>query len=109
MHSKCQEFNTIRAHNRGDGKLLPCQVSLRMNQREDSLRDPIQQALHREQLAEYIAAGHYYTRLLIARHQALVAQAKAERAEARRQHRRKWAWLYLLGIVMLAVELRSLR
>jgi len=39
----------------------------------------------------------------------LAAQAKAERAEARRQHRRKWAWLYLLGIVILAVELRSLR
>jgi len=80
-----------------------------MNQQENSPTDPIQQALHREQLAEHIAAGHYYTRLLIAHHQMLVAQAKAERAEARRQHRRKWAWLYLLGIVILTIVLHSSR
>ena len=89
--------------------MLPDQISLGMNQREHSLSDPIQRALQREQLAEYIAEAHHYTRLLIAQRQALAAQAKAERAEARRQHRRKWAWLYLLGIVILAVELRSLR
>ena len=80
-----------------------------MNQQENSPTDPIQQALHREQLAEHISAGHYYTRLLIAHHQMLVAQAKAERAEARRQHRRKWAWLYLLGIVILTIVLHSSR
>jgi hypothetical protein len=34
-------------------------------------------------LAEYIAAGHEYTRLLIARHQVLVAQAKSSARPAR--------------------------
>ncbi len=58
-------------------------------------------------LRDEIRLGHEYTRAILSYRAAILLEARAAAAETRRQHQRKWAWAYLLGVVLFTIWIRS--